>query len=129
MADVITEFVQDLFSARRMRDFGMELQPVQFPLSIFDRGKVRALSPTGGKKTFRERGHFVAMTVPNLHLLPDSVEQLRAVRDLQHSRAVFATPGENDFAPEMMRHLHQAVTNSENWTATREDISFVCAAS
>src|SRR4030095_2845542 len=100
MADVINEVLQNLFSARRVRDFGMELQPVKFSLSIFDRGKVRAFSPTGGQKTFRECGDFVAVTVPNVELIAESVEQLRAVGDLQHSGAILAPAGENDAAAE-----------------------------
>ena len=40
MADVIDEVLQNLFAARRVRDFGMKLQAVKFALRIFDRGKV-----------------------------------------------------------------------------------------
>ena len=53
MADVIDKILQDLFAARRVGHFGMKLQSVKFPLSIFDRGEIGALGPTGGEKTFR----------------------------------------------------------------------------
>src|SRR5439155_21944705 len=40
---------------------------------------------------------------------------------MQHSRAVLAPSGEDDLAPEMMRHLHQSITNSEHRNAYRKD--------
>ena len=40
MADVIDEVLQNLFAARRVRDFRMKLQAVKFSLRIFDRGEV-----------------------------------------------------------------------------------------
>src|SRR5947208_13477303 len=101
MADVIGKILQDFFAARRVRDFGMKLQSVKFPLSIFDRGKIGTLGSARGEKTFRQRGHFVTVTVPDIELIAESVEQLRAVRDVQHSGAVFAPAGEHDFAAEM----------------------------
>src|SRR5207302_1094647 len=86
----------NLFAARGVRDFGMELQAVEFPFSIFDRGKIRALRLSGSEKTFWQRRYFVAVAVPNIELIAQAIEQLRAVGDLQHSRAVFAAAREND---------------------------------
>ena len=57
------------------------------------------------------------MTVPDIELIAESIEQLRTVGDMQHSRAVLAPSGEDDLAAEMMRHLHQSVTNSEHRNA------------
>ena len=114
---MIDEVLQNLFAARGVRDFGMELQAVEFPFSIFDRGKIRALRLSGSEKTFWQRRYFVAVAVPNIELIAQAIEQLRAVGDLQHSRAVFAAARENDFTAEMMSHLHQSVTNSEHGNA------------
>src|SRR5947209_5129416 len=108
MADVIDKVLQNLFAARRVRDFGMKLQAVEFALSIFDRGKIRALRPPGGKEAFWQCRHLVAVAIPNVELIAEAIEQLRTVGDLQHSRAVFAPAGKNDFTAEMMRHLHQS---------------------
>src|SRR5207253_11439822 len=53
--------------------------------------------------------------------ITEPIEQLRAVCDLQHSCAVLAPSGEHNLAAEMMRHLHQSVTNSEHRNAQRKD--------
>src|SRR5438874_868884 len=113
MTDVIDKVLQNLFAARRVSDLGMKLQPVKFPLSIFDRGKIGALRSAGGEKTFRQGGHFIAVAVPNIELIAEAIEQLGSIGDLQHSCAVFAPAGENNFAAQMMCHLHQSVINSE----------------
>ena len=52
MADMIDEVLQDLFAAGRMSHFGMELQPVQFSLSIFHRGEIATFGARGREKTF-----------------------------------------------------------------------------
>ena len=57
------------------------------------------------------------MAVPDIKLIAQTVEQLRAVADLQSSCAVLTLPSEDDFAAEMMGHLHQTVTNSEHGNA------------
>ena len=41
VADVKDEVLEDLLAARRVRDFGMKLQSVEFSLRIFDRGERR----------------------------------------------------------------------------------------
>ena len=76
VADVIDEILQDLFAARRVRDFGMKLQAVKLSRcgsSTAAKGEpsVRA----DGAKTLRQRGHFVAMAVPDIELRAESVEQ------------------------------------------------------
>ena len=68
MADVINEVLQNLPTARRVHDFGMELQSVELPLGIFDGGEVAAFSGPDNVETFRQRRHFVAMAVPNVEL-------------------------------------------------------------
>ena len=74
MADVIDKILQDFFAARRVRDFGMKLQSVKFPLSIFDRSKIGTLCPPGREKTFRQGRYFIAVTVPDIELIAESIE-------------------------------------------------------
>ena len=62
------------------------------------------------------------MTVPNIELRAESIEQLRAVGDFQHARAEFAASAEFNLPAEMMRHLHEAVANAENGNAERENL-------
>src|SRR5260370_7434283 len=62
VADVINEILQNLFSARRVRDFGVKLQPVKLALWIFHRGEVGALPSPATPKSFRPHRHFIAMT-------------------------------------------------------------------
>ena len=114
---MIDEILQNLFAPRRVRDFGMKLQSVKFALPIFDCGEIGTFRPAGGEKTLRQSRHFIAVTVPDIELITEPIEQLRAVCDLQHSCAVLAPSGEHDLAAEMMRHLHQSVTNSEHRNA------------
>src|SRR5215471_18709576 len=66
MADVVDEVLQDLFTARRMRDLRMKLQTVKLPLSIFHGGEVGTVGSTGGEKTFWQRSHFVTVAVPDV---------------------------------------------------------------
>jgi hypothetical protein len=117
MANVVDKVLQDLFAARRVSYFGMKLQAVKFPLSIFNCREIGTLGLAGGDETFWQRSYFVAVAVPDVELMAEAIEQLRAVGDVEHSRAVFAPTGENDLTPEMMRHLHQAVTNSKDRNA------------
>ena len=69
MADVKDEVLHDLVTARRVRDFGMKLQPVESSLRIFDRGERRAAGARSDTKSIRQRGYFVAMAVPDIDLL------------------------------------------------------------
>ena len=68
----------------------MKLQSVKFSLRIFDRGERRILGARGGAKPVGQGGHFVAMTVPDIDLLAEPVEQLRAVRHLQACPAPYS---------------------------------------
>src|ERR1700730_12927804 len=117
MADVIDKVLQNLFSARCVRDLRMKLEPVEFALRIFDRRKVGAFRARGRAKTFRQRGHFIAMAIPDVELRTQAIEKFGAIGNVQHARAVLAPPAENDLAAEMMRHLHEAVTNPEDRNA------------
>src|SRR5215217_5837028 len=115
MANVIDEILQDLFASRCVRDFGMKLQAVKFALRILDRGEIATVCCSHNPKTFRQRRHFVAMAVPNIELIAQSIEEFRSLRHVQYSSAILSTPGENDAAVKMMRHEHQTITNSQYW--------------
>ena len=122
MANVVDEVLQNFLAARRMSDFGVKLQTVKFPLRIFDRGEITSLRARGGPKTFRQCGYFITVTVPDIELRAEPVEKLRTVCDLQHTRAVLTASAEYDLTAEMMRHLHEAVANSEDGNAERENL-------
>ena len=47
------EILEDLFAARRVRDFGMKLEAVEFALRIFDRGERRILRVRGARENLR----------------------------------------------------------------------------
>jgi len=102
-------------------DFGMKLQPVKLALRILHRGEVRTLGLAGGAKTLRQRGNFIAMTVPDVELRAESVEQLRTVCHFEHARSELAAAAEFHLTAEMMRHLHEAVANAEDGNAEREN--------
>src|SRR6266508_768158 len=100
----------------------MKLQSVELALRIFHRREVGALRSPGSAKSFRQRRHFVAMTVPDIDLWAESIQQLRAVCDVQRPSAVLASPGEHNLAAKMMRHQHQPVTNSKHRNSKRKDL-------
>ena len=59
-----------------------------------------------GVETFRRRGQFVAVAVPDIHLFAEAVEQRAAVVvEVEHAGAIFAPRTEFDFAAEMMRAI------------------------
>ena len=69
LADVIDEILQDLFATRRMRDFGMKLQSVEFALWIFHRCEVATLGGPGDAKTLWQRCDLIAVAVPDVELV------------------------------------------------------------
>src|SRR6266496_1488242 len=99
----------------------MKLQSVELALRIFHRREVGALRSPGSAKSFRQRRHFVAMTVPDIDLWAESIQQLRAVCDVQRPSAVLASPGEHNLAAKVMCYQHQAITNAEHRNAERKD--------
>ena len=72
-ADVIDEILQNLLPPWRVRDFGMKLEPVKLALGILHRCEIGALCPPGGAKPFRQCRHFIAMTIPDIDLWPESI--------------------------------------------------------
>ena len=75
MTDVIDKVLQNLFAARRVRNLGMKLQRVQLSLRIFDCGKLGILRARGSAETGGQGGDFIAVAVPDIKLIADSVEQ------------------------------------------------------
>ena len=69
VTNVIDEVLQDFAAARRVCDFGMKLQAVEFPLRIFHGGEGRAAGVSSDPKTSRQCSYFVTMTVPDVNLL------------------------------------------------------------
>ena len=71
----------------------------------------------GGAESARQRGHLVAVAVPDIELLADPFEKLRAIRDMQHAGAVFAPRAELDLPAEMLRHQLHPVADAEDRNA------------
>ena len=62
------------------------------------------------------------MTIPNIHLCSEAVKKLRPVSYIQYPCAVLAASGIAHLAAKMMRHLHQAITNSKDWDSQGKDL-------
>ena len=71
---------------------------------------VRAAVPKSGGQS----RDFVAVTVPDIDGVAHAIEELRTIGDVERSGAKFTPAGELDVSPEMVRHQHQAVADSEN---------------
>src|SRR4029453_5732531 len=115
VANVVHEILQNLLASRCVRDFGMKLESVKFALRILDGGEIATVGCSDNTKTFWQCRYFVAVAVPNVELITQSIEEFRSFRHMQHSSAILTAPGENDAAVKMMRHQHQTVTNSQYW--------------
>ena len=114
MADVIDKVLQNLATARGMCYFGMKLQAVESPLRIFYRRERRAAGSRRDTKSIRQRCYFVTMAIPDIDLRSQTVKKLRPVSYIQYPGAVLAASGVAHLTTEMMRHLHQAITNSQD---------------
>src|SRR3989449_3199833 len=97
-----------------MRDFGMKLQAVQSSLRIFYGCERRAAGARSDAKPTRQRCYFVTVTVPDVHLFSQAVKKLRPVSYIQYPGPVLTASGVAHLTAEVMRHLHQTVTNSKN---------------
>jgi hypothetical protein len=117
VANVIDEILQDLFASRCVRDFGMKLEAVKFTLRILDRCEIATFGCSDDAKAFRQHRYFVAVAIPNVELIAQSIEEFRSLGHVQHAGAILTSPGKNDTAVKMMRHQHQPVTNSQYWNA------------
>ena len=73
----------------------------------------------------KSRGHgrdLVAVAAPDVDLFADPIEELRAIRDVQHARAVFAPGAELHLAAQMVRHQLHPVANSQHRKAERKNL-------
>src|SRR4029453_18803963 len=106
VANWMDQILQGLFASRRLRDFGMKLQAVKFELRIFHGGEIATFRCSDNAKTFRQCRYFVAVAVPNVELVAQSIEELRSLRHVQHPGAILTAPGKNDTTVKVMRHQH-----------------------
>ena len=96
-----------------MRDFRMELQAIKFPAGILHRRKIGIFGARGRPKTVGQSGHFITVTVPNIKVGAQAVEQLGTICDMENARPEFAPSAELHLPSEMVRHQHQAVANTK----------------
>src|SRR6266496_3414993 len=105
-----------------MRDLGMKLQAVESPLRIFDGGERRATGVRSDTESTWQRCYFITVTIPDIHLHAQAVKKLRPVSYLQYPGPVLAASSVADLTAEVMRHLHQAVTNSKDRDSQSKNI-------
>ena len=82
----------------------MKLQSVKFAFGIFYCGEFRVFRAGCSAETSRQRRHLIPVTIPDVDLFAESIEQLRAVGDVQHAWPIFAALAELHLAAKMMRH-------------------------
>ena len=114
-ADAVDEIGIHLAPARRVDDFGMELQAEEFPLAVFNRRVFGILRGRHGLEAARKFRELVAVRIPDLQRLGQSGEQ-RAGRIFHRERAlaVFALETLLDFAAEEVRQDLHAVADAQD---------------
>ncbi len=80
-ADAVDEIGNDLAAARRVDDFGMELQAEEFPRAVFDGGVFGIFRDGDGFEAVGDFRELVAVGIPDLQRLRQLGEQ-RAATDL-----------------------------------------------
>jgi prepilin-type N-terminal cleavage/methylation domain-containing protein len=117
VADAEEEILNDLLPAGRMRNLGMKSQREELALAVFDRGKGGILRVRDGVESFRERGQFVAVAVPDVHLFAETIEEASAPIDVQKPGPILAPGTELDLAAKMAGHQLHAVADTEDGDA------------
>src|SRR6185436_6445317 len=102
-ADFIHEIFQQLLAARRVDDLGVKLDAVEPALRILDDGVGRVVGAADGAEAAREFRELVAVGIPHVHRLPQTVEERALVRELELPVAILALPAMLDFSAEEMR--------------------------
>ena len=121
-ADLVDEIGQDFLAARRVDDFGMELQAEQFLRAVLDGGERRVLGDGDRLEAARQFRELVAVRIPDLELRRQSAEErARRILDLQHALAVFAFLAFLDLAAEELREQLHAEANAEHRHAEAEN--------
>ena len=120
---MVDEIGDDFPAARRVDDFGMELQAEKFPGAIFD-GRVFGIFRDGDRlEPVRQFRELVAVRIPDLQRFRQPAEQ-RARRVLHRERAlaVFTLQALLDLAAEKLGEQLHAVADAEHGHAERENI-------
>ena len=121
------EIGDQLGPVRGMRDFGMELRPVELPLLVGDHRERRAVADRDDAEARREGGDLVAVAHPHLVPLadlPQAVEQRAILGDGDEGSPEFALPlalvAGFDPAAELVAHHLLAVADAEDRQARLE---------
>ncbi len=114
-ADPVDEIGQDLASARRVDDLGMELESEEPLLAILDGGVVGVVGRRHHGKALGQAREFVAMRVPDLQGGGQSLEQGAAlVQHAQGALAVFPLLAALDLAAQELRQQLHAETDAQD---------------
>ncbi len=118
--DVDDEVLVHLRAARRVDDFGVELDSVELALLVRDHGIGRMFGCRDNGESRRHGDDLVAVVHP--HRLPvadiaEASEQRRVLLDLDVAAAEFAVMAAFDLAAELFGHRHLAIADAENGNA------------
>ncbi len=108
---------QQLAALRRVVDFGVKLHTVIAPRIVGDRRVWRTVADRHSLETFGQAGDPVAMAHPDLFVranLPQSMEQVAILYDLDEGAAEFAVVRILDGAAELRTHRLLAVADTQN---------------
>ena len=79
-------------ASRRMGDFGMKLQAEKFACAILDGGEVASVRCANDAKTFRQRGYFVSVAIPDIELVRPVQRRVPIASNVQHACAILPGP-------------------------------------
>ena len=115
--DLAHEIAQQRRAVRRVHDLEMELRGVELARLVGDHRDRRVRRGRDHLEARRQPGHPVAVAHPDrifLALLPDAVEQLGVLGDLDLGAAELAVVAALDLAAELLRHRLLAVADAEH---------------
>src|SRR5690606_36050458 len=115
--DAMDEVLQQLRAIRRMSDFRMELDSVEFPPLVCDCREGGACRGSDDLETGRQCRDAVAMAHPHLvarSLCPDTLKQRAILLDFQKGAAELAVVPCFHLAAELRAHGLLAITDAEH---------------
>ncbi len=113
-ADLEHEAADDVEAVLRVRDLGMELQPVDLPLHVRHGGERRVAGRADRDEARRQSLHAVAVAHPDLEARAEPRQQRVVAGELHLGVAVLAVRGGLHGAAELLGQRLHAVTDAEH---------------
>ena len=119
--DLVEEVLQHVLSVRRVHDLGMELDAVQLPRAILERGHGRVLGR--GDDLTRPRAARSTVSRCDIHAVCSAGSEVKSLppRDAHVDLAVLARARAVDAAAQLEREQLRAVTDAERRDPELED--------